>query len=77
MSEKIKTPIDWFVEQMNKHGYIGTFCEQSEIERHKKTLDKIYEQAKEIEQQHIETAFNTGTYMNKSAKDYYKNRYDL
>lgn len=33
--------VEWLVEQLNKHGYLGTFCDESEIELkriHMKTI---------------------------------------
>jgi len=55
-----KTAIEWMIEQLNKEGFIGTYCIDSEIDFKRELMNEIIKQAKEMEKQQIIDAVTYG-----------------
>ena len=49
----MKTAVEWLIEELRKHEFLGTFCIPEELENKKNHVESIIEQAKEMEKQQI------------------------
>ncbi len=60
--------VEWLVKQLNKHGYLGTFCDESEIDLKRIHMKTIIDLAITIEarnQDKINATKNISTNKNK------------
>lgn len=55
-----QTAVEWLVEELRKHEFLGTFCTPEELENKKKYVESIIEQAKEMEKEQILKACDFG-----------------
>ena len=57
---KKQTAVEWLIEELRKHEFLGTFCTPEELENKKNHVESIIKQAKQMEKQQIEKANKCG-----------------
>ena len=48
-----QTAVEWLIEELRKHEFLGTFCTPEELENKKNHVESIIKQAKEMEKEQI------------------------
>ena len=49
----MKTAVEWLIEELRKHEFLGTFCTPEELENKKNHVESIIKQAKQMEKEQI------------------------
>ena len=63
MSKNKETAVEWLIDRLNQHGFLGMYCEESQIDVRKFAYNEIIELAKNIErQQHEQLYFEATKY---------------
>jgi hypothetical protein len=81
---KKQTAVEWLIGRFHYEGFIGTFCSDELIKSKREIMIEIIDQAKEMEQDHIQDAFYFGVDVDsskvispyKEAEKYYQETYD-
>tara|TARA_R110000822_G_scaffold113453_1_gene244575 strand:+ start:35 stop:469 length:435 start_codon:yes stop_codon:yes gene_type:complete len=75
MSNKQQTAVDWLIEKFNQCEPMYSGIQSNE---HKEYLDKLVQQAKEMEKEQIEDAYKADLYpcSDEDAEQYYKENYE-
>ena len=71
-----KTAVEWLIGRFHYEGFIGTYCSEEQIKSKREIMIEIIEQAKEMEKEEIENAFNYGQFdLGMEADEYYNEIY--
>jgi hypothetical protein len=70
MSNKQQTSVEWLQEQLE------CFGNKHELQMSWTTLDELFEQAKEMEKQHIMNAYETSHISMMTSEQYYKETFN-
>ncbi len=78
MSNKNMTAVEWLIDRLNQHQFLGMYCEDSEIELRTFAYNEIIELAKNIGRQQIKDAYVFGLQDEYviGSEQYYKKTYE-